>query len=130
MAELEVFQRVQGQDAAKPPDLLGARAKPHVPRDLGFAGTWAQSSPGPGGCTAVPISYLTHFSVSGETLALINSALLPASAFTNRNPEAIFNPPTPTARREPAVPPGLGKVSAPAAALGLSWLVLLFTGVI
>lgn len=113
-----------------PPNLLGARAKPHVPRDLGFAGASAQSSPGPGGCTTVPISYLTHFSVSGETLALINSALLPASAFTNRNLEAIFNPPTPTARREPAVPPGLGKVSAPAAALGLSWLVLLFTGVI
>lgn len=45
----------------------------------------------------MPTSYLTHFSISGETLALINSALLPASAFTNRNLESIFNPETPTA---------------------------------
>ena len=45
----------------------------------------------------MPVSYLTHFSVSGETLASINSSLLPASAFTNRNLEAIFKPETPTA---------------------------------
>lgn len=55
----------------------------------------------------MPTSYLTHFSISGETLALINSAMLPASAFTNRNLESIFNPETPTASvwggGEPAV---------------------------
>lgn len=54
--------------------------------------------------TVVPIPYLTHFSISGETLALINSALLSASTFTNRNLESIFNPLTPTAGREPAAP--------------------------
>lgn len=89
----------------------------------------------------MPTSYLTHFSISGETLALINSAMLPASAFTNRNLESIFNPETPTASvwggwgacsamQRVGRHRRIGTVSLPAPFLSLSWLVLLFTGVI
>lgn len=87
-----------------------------------------------GMCGVVPVSYLTHFGVSGETLASINSAPLPASAFANRNLESIFKPRNAHGERGGAgaagrpAPVGWGCVTAVSPAL--SWLVLVFTGVI
>lgn len=72
-------------------------------------------------CTVVPVSYLTHFSVSGETLALINSSLAPGlriylteiwSLFlTPKHPPRAGGSPQPGAATRPA-PPGRGRVAA------------------
>lgn len=91
-----------------------------------------------GMCTVVPVSYLTHFSVSGETLASINSSLAPRPPHLLTEIWSLFLTPKRPLQaggaRSPVQRVGrhrrVGTASLPAPFPTLSWLVLLFTGVI